>query len=347
MKSLRILVLSTMLADAGIGEWGFAALVEADGQRILFDTGARPETVLQNARELEVDLTGVRDVILSHNHSDHTGGLLTLRRELMKKDPAALGRVHVGKGIFLIRVGASGRDDDSLLALRRDFEATGGTVVEHDEPRQLRPGVWLTGPVPRVHPERNWSARGQVRTPQGLVEDTVPEDQSLIVDTDRGLVLLSGCGHAGIVNTIDYARKTVRPASMHAVVGGFHLFAADDAHLQWTGAKLREAGVESLVGAHCTGIEAVYRLRAAARPRPGLRRGGRGRLEFRAGQGHRPPPHRSLRRGGRPTTPPRLSALGGSPARRGAPTIPWWVNHVPGHSVSYLPSCSTHSRDST
>jgi 7,8-dihydropterin-6-yl-methyl-4-(beta-D-ribofuranosyl)aminobenzene 5'-phosphate synthase len=261
VRSLRILVLSTMLADAGLGEWGFAALVEVDGQRILFDTGARPDTVLRNARELEVDLGAVPDVVLSHNHSDHTGGLLTLRRELMKKTPGALGRLHVGKGIFLPRVSASGTVDESLLALRREFESTGGTVVEHAEPRPLQPGVWLTGPVPRIHPERNWSARGKVRTPEGLVEDTIPEDQSLVIDTDRGLVLLAGCGHAGIVNTIAHARKTIRPAAMHAVVGGFHLFSADDAHLRWTGERLKEFGVENLVGAHCTGIEAVFRLR--------------------------------------------------------------------------------------
>ena len=77
-----------MLADTkGIGEWGFAALVEADGHRLLFDTGARPETVLANARELGVDLADVTEVVLSHHHGDHTGGLLTLRRELAKDDP--------------------------------------------------------------------------------------------------------------------------------------------------------------------------------------------------------------------------------------------------------------------
>ena len=74
-------MLSTMLADTdGIGEWGFSALVVADGHRILLDTGARPETVLNNARELKVDLTNVPDVILTHNHGDHTGGLVSLRQ---------------------------------------------------------------------------------------------------------------------------------------------------------------------------------------------------------------------------------------------------------------------------
>jgi 7,8-dihydropterin-6-yl-methyl-4-(beta-D-ribofuranosyl)aminobenzene 5'-phosphate synthase len=261
VRTLRILVLSTMLADAGIGEWGFAALVEADGKRLLFDTGARPDTVLQNARELGVDLASVRDVILSHSHADHTGGLMTLRRELSKGAPAALSRVHVGKGIFATRVTATGAEDASLERLRREFEATGGSLVEYDAPRQLAPGVWLTGPVPRLHAERNWSGQGRLRTPEGLVEDTIPEDQSLVVDTERGLVLVSGCGHAGVVNTVALARQAVRPAPMHALIGGFHLFAADDAHLRWTGARLREAGVENLIGAHCTGIEAVFRLR--------------------------------------------------------------------------------------
>src|SRR5688572_13116332 len=89
VKALKITVLSTMLAgsDRGIGEWGFAALLEVDGQRLLVDTGARAETVHKNALELGIDLANVREAVITHNHSDHTGGLLTLRRELMKKNP--------------------------------------------------------------------------------------------------------------------------------------------------------------------------------------------------------------------------------------------------------------------
>jgi 7,8-dihydropterin-6-yl-methyl-4-(beta-D-ribofuranosyl)aminobenzene 5'-phosphate synthase len=269
VQTLRILVLSTMLADEGIGEWGFAALVEVDGRKVLFDTGARPETVLQNARELKVDLTGVREVVLSHHHDDHTGGLLTLRRELAASDPGALARVHVGMGIFLSRPSPDGGENNSMIALRAAFEATGGTFIEHDAPMALLPGVWLTGPVPRVHPERNFGPPSRVRGPEGVVEDTIPEDQSLVFDTDRGLVLLSGCGHAGVINTVEYARKVVRPAPLHAAIGGFHLFRLADEQIDWTAHHLREAGLENFIGAHCTGIEAVYGIRA----RLGLARG--------------------------------------------------------------------------
>jgi 7,8-dihydropterin-6-yl-methyl-4-(beta-D-ribofuranosyl)aminobenzene 5'-phosphate synthase len=260
VRSLRILVLSTMLADRGLGEWGFAALVEADGRRILFDTGARPDTVLKNAKELGVDLSTVQEVFLSHNHGDHTSGLLTLRKEFAKTNPAALSRAHVGKGIFWSRPAGSG-EGNPMIALKPAYESAGGAFVEHAEPKELFPGVWLSGPVARVHPERNWSGAGRVKSPDGLVEDTLPEDMSLVFDTDKGLVVLSGCGHAGIINTLDHARAKIRNGPVYAAIGGFHLFALSDEKLAWTATKLRDFGLRQFLGAHCTGIEAVYRLR--------------------------------------------------------------------------------------
>jgi len=267
-SAVRVTVLSTMLAgdprNKGIGEWGYSALVEVDGHRLLLDTGERPQTVLENARELGLDLANVTDVVLTHNHWDHVGGLLTLRRELSKRNPAALSRVHVGRGIFWPRPAADGTEDNGLLPLKAEFEATGGVFVEHAGPVELLPGVWITGPIPRPHPERNYDRAGRVRTPGGLVEDDLPEDTAVVVDTSKGLIVLSGCGHAGIVNTIEYARKVVRPAPVHAVIGGLHLLKAEEAQLTWTGARLKEFGVANLLAAHCTGIEATYRLRELA-----------------------------------------------------------------------------------
>jgi 7,8-dihydropterin-6-yl-methyl-4-(beta-D-ribofuranosyl)aminobenzene 5'-phosphate synthase len=260
IRSLKILVLSTMLAEPGIGEWGFAALVEVDGHRILFDTGARPDTVLKNARELGVNLADVPEVILSHNHRDHTGGLVTLRREFVKENPAALARAHVGRGIFWNRP-AQAAERNYMLSAKPEYEATGGAFIEYDKPIELYKGVWLTGPVPRMFPERNWNPTGQVKSPDGLMEDTMPEDMSLVFDTDKGLVVLSGCGHAGIINTLEYARKQVRKAPVYAAIGGFHLYQLDDNRLNWTADKLREFGLQHFLGAHCTGIEATYHLR--------------------------------------------------------------------------------------
>jgi 7,8-dihydropterin-6-yl-methyl-4-(beta-D-ribofuranosyl)aminobenzene 5'-phosphate synthase len=258
LHSLKVTILSTMLADEGIGEWGFAALVEADGKKILFDTGARPNTVLENAKELKIDLTGVQDVILSHFHDDHTTGLMTLRRELSKSNPAALSRVHVGQGIFLER---RGHAQNPMIAMKKEYEATGGKFIVHDKPEEILPGVWLTGPVPRTYPEKNYPAGVEVEEDGKWVEDNLPEDQSLVFNTSQGLVLLAGCGHAGVINTLEYARKFIRPAPVDAAIGGFHLYNAKDEQLDWTADKLKEFQVAQILGAHCTGIESVYRLR--------------------------------------------------------------------------------------
>lgn len=263
VRTARIVILSTNLAEDGIGEWGFAALVEADGHRILFDTGALPDTVLKNAREMKLNLSNISEVVLSHSDDDHTGGLLLLRRELIRENPSALSRTHVARGFFFERAGEQDRND-RIAALKSEYEHGGGVFLEHDKPIALFDGVWLLGPIPRIHPERNWSGEGKVKTPDGLVEDTIPEDTALVLDTDRGLIILSGCGHAGIINTLAYARKEVRAAPIYAAIGGFHLMRASDQTLDWTARNLRKFGLANFIGAHCTGIEPVYRIRAKA-----------------------------------------------------------------------------------
>jgi 7,8-dihydropterin-6-yl-methyl-4-(beta-D-ribofuranosyl)aminobenzene 5'-phosphate synthase len=276
VSDLKITVLSTMLTELrGVGEWGFAALIEADGHTILFDTGERPDTVLKNANELGIDLSTVDTVILSHNHFDHTGGLVTLRRELKVQNGSAVGHTHVGEGIFLPR-SLDPEAMDKLPPIPREFivkatdvrdeyEALGGRFIVHEKPHELHPGMWITGPIPRVHPEKNWTPFMRIQKGDQLIEDTIPEDQAVVLNTEKGLVVVVGCGHAGIVNTMEHARSITNGAPIHAVLGGFHLLNATDPHLEWTGTKMREFGVEHLVGAHCTGINAVRSLLDAGR----------------------------------------------------------------------------------
>ena len=264
VKTLKVTVLSTMLADQGLGEWGYSALVEVDGRKFLFDAGANSDLVLKNAQTLGINLSDVEDVVISHNHDDHTGGLLTLRRELMKQNPRAMSRVHVSANIFQPRLKADGSDDNGLTPLRAAYEKLGGRFILHEGASELANGVWFTGPVPRNHPETNWSTEGlKLHTAAGDVTDTVPEDAALVFSTDEGLVVLTGCGHAGIVNISEYAQKIAGPAPVFAVIGGLHLFAKSDEVVDWTGAQLRRLGVKYLLAGHCTGIEATWRLRAA------------------------------------------------------------------------------------
>ena len=265
VKSLRIYVLSTAVAGAqsmkGFGEWGFAALVEADGRTFLFDTGLYPETVARNADELGVNLARVTDVVLSHNHNDHTGGLLTLRTKYARFNPAAFSRAHVAPGIFWSRPSGYG-ELNPMIAIKPKFENAGGTFVEHSEPFELAPGVWLTGPIPRPHDEHNYSLLTKVRKPDGeLVEDTLPENLSMIFDTDEGVVLLTGCGHGGLINELEYGLKMTGRREALAVVGGLHLYQKSDKDLEWTAQMLSHHKLRYFLGAHCTGIEAVYTIR--------------------------------------------------------------------------------------
>lgn len=260
--TFRLSTLSTMLADEGYGEWGYAALVEVDGRRVLFDTGANPDVVLHNAQAMHIDLSGVEDVVISHFHGDHTGGLLTLRRYYMQRNPRALSRVHVGAGIMQMRYGPQGQPFNAFAAQRKEYEATGGTVIEHDKPAEIVSGIWLTGPVARLHDERNYTSlegKPNYLDAANTVVDTVAEDSSLVVETHDGPVIVTGCGHAGIMNIAEAARALTGDARLLAVVGGVHLFGASDAVLRATAWRLK--GLRYFLAGHCTGIEATFRLR--------------------------------------------------------------------------------------
>lgn len=265
-RDVQITVLSTMLADSGIGEWGFSALVRVDGRAILFDAGKFPDTVLRNARALDIDLSQVEEVVLSHHHNDHIGGLVELRRVLRERNPRAMSRVHVAAGMFRERRRRpDGPQLNRMLEIRETLGADGVEFAVHSQPRELAPGVWLTGPVPRVHMERNYTTSRKLRAGSGWQADFLPESQALVIDTAHGLVVVAGCGHAGLINTLDHARSVIRETRIHAALGGFHLLSADDEHLRWTGRALARVGLEHFMGAHCTGIEAVFRIREHAR----------------------------------------------------------------------------------
>lgn len=257
IKDFKITILSTMLSDFHTGEWGFSAMIEVDGERILFDAGSRENTVVQNAKELSINLDNIDNIFLSHNHKDHTGGLITLKKEY----PNSFKNAHVGEGIFYSRPNAEG-DDNYILSNKNTLENLGIKFISHKNPTQLIPGLWTTGQVPRKYDEKNWSGVSKMIDSKGnIVEDIIPEDQSLFFDTENGIVLISGCGHAGLANTLDYVQKIIPGRPIYKIIGGFHLLKLNNDKLEWTAKKMREAGVNYFVGAHCTGLNSTYSIR--------------------------------------------------------------------------------------
>ena len=263
-QAVTVTILSSNLANgATVGEWGFSALIEVDGRCVLFDAGRYPDTVLRNAEVLGVDLSCATDVVLSHFHFDHTGGLLRLLDDLRPKNPDAMRRIHVGKGFFLSRrlPGAGSEEWNQMIDNRTQLEAAGVEFVEYTEPTEISPAVWVTGSVVRHHQEKTWAEQVRVEVDGEWVPDYVPDSQGLTIVTPDGPIVLLGCGHSGSINLLEQVHRSIQAKEIQALMGGMHLFAADDETLEWTAARLRELGLQHLMAGHCTGIEPLMRLR--------------------------------------------------------------------------------------
>ncbi len=239
-----------------LGEHGFSTLIEpADGEPILFDTG-QGATLLHNARRMNKDLAKVAKVAISHGHYDHTGGLLPLLQACGPKT------VHGHPDIFLPRYRV--KDTGECLAIglphdRATLEAAGAYFDLSAEFRELAPAVFLTGQVPRLT-EFETGDRGLFHDCAGQDVDTTPDDQSLVLETDRGLVILLGCCHAGLVNTLEHVAGQTGRRDVYAVVGGTHLGFCGQKQLEQTIAVLRGADIKKLAASHCTGFAASARM---------------------------------------------------------------------------------------
>lgn len=262
--STRITILCENTAgpiSGTLGEHGFSALVESPGGSLLFDTG-QGETLLPNARRMNRNLHGVGMVALSHGHYDHAGGLWPLLRVCGEKE------IHAHPELFRTRYRLKDTGDRLSIGMpyQREFlEGIGARFVFDRCWREILPNVYLTGEVPR----RNGFEKGDSGLfcdTAGCCADTHPDDQSLVIRSTKGLILLLGCCHAGIINTLEYAREQSGSDRIYAVIGGMHLGFCRDEQLDETVKALRRFGIRKLVGSHCTGFTAAVRL---AREFPG------------------------------------------------------------------------------
>ena len=239
-----------------LGEHGFSALIEpSQGDPLLFDTG-QGLTLLHNARRMNKDLSAISRVVLSHGHYDHCGGLLSLLTEYGPK------QVHAHPGIFTPRFRIKDTGECYSIGMphcRADLEAAGGTFVLSKESGEVAPGIVLTGEVPRVTAFETGD-QGLYRDCTGRDVDITPDDQSLILESERGLVVILGCCHAGLANSLEHIARLSGRREIYALIGGTHLGFCSQGQVEATITALRTAGIRKMAAGHCTGFAASARL---------------------------------------------------------------------------------------
>lgn len=253
-----------------VAEHGFAALVTvrrgARTTSLLFDTGLSPDAMVTNADRLGVDLTGLQGVVLSHGHFDHAGGLDGLARRL---GPRRMPMVVHPHAWTRRRLALPGRDPDELPTLSpRALAGEGFELVERRVPSLLADGcVLVTGEVDRTTEfERGMPpAHEALADGQWSHDPLVIDDQALVVHVrDRGLVVVTGCGHAGAVNIVRHAMRLTGVPRLHGLLGGLHLGGpAFEPVIAPTVAALTELDPALVVPGHCTGWRAQHALAAA------------------------------------------------------------------------------------
>ena len=254
--------------DALRGENGFSALVTIESgvrsRNLLFDAGLTPDGLVENMRRLSLSPKDIEVIVLSHGHFDHTTGLDGVIR--------ALGRANLPVIIHpefwsRRRILLPGREPIELPATSRTaLVGAGFEIVEEQQPSFLLDGcVLVTGEVDRTTEfEKGFPIHQALRDGQWQPDPLVLDDQALVLNVrDKGLVVLTGCGHAGIVNTVRHARKLTGVDRVYAVIGGFHLNGPlFEPIIPQTCAALAELAPAVLVPAHCTGWRAVHALAA-------------------------------------------------------------------------------------
>ena len=255
---VRIATLSEDTANYGyIAERGLSIMVEADGLRVLVDTGLSFSAV-HNAQLMGIDLSTIDCIVLSHGHADHTGGLRDVLK--IKGEVEVIAHPDIWVPKYVRRDGEPQEQYNGMPFTRQELESRGARFKLVREPVHITEQLMTTGEIPMSSGYEEIEKNLFVKKAGKLHPDPLADDLALIVDTDFGLVVILGCAHRGIVNTLRHAQNLTGTELVYAAVGGTHLSRASEERLEKTIADLREIGIQRLGVSHCTGFRASTRL---------------------------------------------------------------------------------------
>jgi 7,8-dihydropterin-6-yl-methyl-4-(beta-D-ribofuranosyl)aminobenzene 5'-phosphate synthase len=250
--SITILVENTTPAPNLIGEYGFSCLVTVDNRSLLFDTGC-DYALFPNSKALGINLEEINDLVLSHGHFDHTGAVLPLLKQFGDKKIFAHSQFLLPK-LFPLKKG--GFKDIGCPFSKQELEQAGAELIYIDQFKEIMSGVYLTGEIPRTNDFEDVGGDFKIEVDGQIQADKLHDDMALVIDHPEGLIIISGCAHAGLINTIDYAIGKLGKTKILAYIGGTHLFTASRERLDKTVDTLKTYNINKLIVAHCTGFNA-------------------------------------------------------------------------------------------
>jgi len=251
---LTTLAENTTARPATFGEEGLSILIEAGTSIILLDTGQTISVVL-NAAALGVDLSRVEKIVLSHGHFDHTGGLRSVLRKMRKNVEVVC---HPDVWAPKYAVGKDGAERFIGVPFQRlELESLGARFAMSKGPVVLAENVTALGEVPMVNDFETIDPHLFVRDGTGLRPDDLLDDRAVVINSGDGLVVVLGCAHRGIINTLKQAQKLAGLERINLVVGGSHLVGSGEERVWQTVAALKELNVERLGLCHCTSLPAA------------------------------------------------------------------------------------------
>jgi 7,8-dihydropterin-6-yl-methyl-4-(beta-D-ribofuranosyl)aminobenzene 5'-phosphate synthase len=262
LKSMSEKVIVTALVENTVNvgglraEHGLSLLIRAGGKKLLFDTG-QSDLLLSNAEKMGLTLNDVDSVVLSHGHYDHTGGVEAIGRVAPQAKFFAHPAMVAPK--FAANVDGTSRFIGLAPSSVELFRSSNGRMTWTAKPTEVMPGFFVTGEVLRTNLFEDTG--GRFFLDAGCTRpDPLLDDQALYFDTVRGLVVILGCAHAGVVNTLAFIRDLTANRPFHAIIGGMHLLAAGQQRMEATVDALRRWAPKNIYVAHCTGTPATAQL---------------------------------------------------------------------------------------
>jgi len=237
-----------------LAEWGLSVLVEVDDYKVLLDTGL-DMSAAYNATVLGVDLSTIDKIVISHGHRDHTGGLQRVLSAMRRKI-----EIIAHPDIWAAKYSRTFSKQEQYAGIpfsREALESLGATFTLSTQPVWLTDDIVTSGEIPMRTEYEKVDSQLFVRQGGEFHPDPLRDDLALIVKSDKGLVVILGCGHRGMINTLYHAREIAGEEHIHMVIGGTHLINASREQIDLAVAELRGLGVEKIGVSHCTGLPAA------------------------------------------------------------------------------------------